>query len=703
MSTASIKTTDELAKESETRTNEPSTAIAVTPPAESTAVESSEAMQVETSGADENGQNMGATGNVVEQSDAAQSTKNKKSKPADSVDSTSSKAKPAPRPVSEKEIGEFSASLEKLSFKNTTKLVAGKTMLNKLKKRMQADDEKLAELLSAIEVRLGDLLEKNKSHQEKLQSATVELLAGLKMSLADGKSADALIAWDKIQGNISNTLGKARAELQNLANEHRDAINELREWKIFASTEKKKQLIEQMKHLSESKMHASDRSKHIATMHKEWKLLGRSNQNEELWTEFKTLSDTAYEPCKEYFKQRKLQMAENLKKRREICDQLEKDVAQLDDTDLNISQVNKLLSGAESQWKKYAPVEQSKVNKLQKRFYGLINQLRKLRRNSVKGNAKAKQECIDAAIALAALEDNNKAMSEAKSLQQQWKKIGPTSFKEDKKYWEDFRSACDKIFEQKNSETELLKEELVKAETNLNETLKQLEGFLAFEDEEFRDCRGQYQELMQKFSSELDPRLKAQRKKLVDQFNGIKRKIDMRFKSLPDKKLLQLIEKITAKTSFLQAIESDLSGTTTDDAVNQQISETQKAEWQSLSATGQEELDNLLNQRWLALNKLKTKAELNKLVTQASNTMRDICIDLEIRANIESPATDQASRMTIQLAQLKSGFGKAKPDREDNAKFAKAMELRLTCIGPIDSDSRADYLTRAAAAIQRLK
>ena len=703
MSTASIKTTDELAKETETRANEPGPVITPTPQTESTAEDSTEAKPADISSVGEESQIEGTTADTADQVSAPKATKTKKSKQADSVTSDGGKPKSAPRPVSEDEIQKFAASLEKLSFKNTTKLVAGKTTLNKLKKRLQADDAKLAEQLNPIEVRLGDLLEKNKSHQEKLQSATMELLAILKTSLADGKSADALIAWDKIQGNISNTLGKARADLQNLANQHRDAINELREWKIFASTEKKKQLIEQMKHLSESKMNASDRSKHIATMHKEWKLLGRSNQNEELWTEFKTLSDTAYEPCKEYFKQRKQQMAENLKQRREICEQLEKDVALLDDADLNISQVNKLLSGAESQWKKYAPVEQSKINKLQKRFYGLINQLRKLRRNSVKGNAKAKQECIDAAIALAALEDNGKAMSDAKSLQQQWKKIGPTSFKEDKKYWEEFRSACDKIFEQKNNETEHLKQELVKAETNLSEILTQLESFLKLEEEEFRNCRSQYQELMQKFSSELDPRLKAQRKKLVDQFNAIKRKIDMRFKSLPDKKFLQLMEKISAKTLFLQAVENDLVGCADDNDVNQQIGEARKAEWQSLATTGQEELDNLLHQRWLALNKLKTKAEFQKLVLQTSNNMRDICIDLESRANIEAPATDQASRMTIQLAQLKSSFGKSKPDREDNAKFAKAMELRLTCIGPVDGDSREDYLARATAAIQRLK
>lgn len=693
MSTAPIKTTDELAKESETRDGDPAASISTTAELEVSAAEEtttapSEAIMLEA-----------AEAILSEALSKGEETENT----ADIEKSTVHKPKPAPVPVTEQELTEFSSSLEKLSFKNTTKLVAYKTALNKFKKRIQADETAFLELINGIETRLAALQEKNKIHQEKLQTATLTLLDTLKASLTDGNSADALSAWDKIQGNISNTLGKSRGELQKLANEHKDVINELREWKIFASTEKKKQLIEQMKHLGESKMHASDRSKHIAVMHKEWKNLGRSNQNEELWTEFKTLSDAAYEPCKEYFKQRKQQMAENLKKRREICEQLEKDVSQLGEAELNISQLNKLLSEAEAQWKKHAPVEQSKINKLQQRFYALINQLRKLRRNSVRGNAKAKQECISAAQALAALEDHNIAMSEAKSLQQQWKKIGPTSFKEDKKYWEEFRSACDKIFEKRNNESNLLKQELSQIESGLDDILKGLSAFLALETEEFRNSRAQYQELMQKFSSDLDPRLKSQRKQLLDKFNGIKRKIDMRFKSLPDKKLLQLMAQLAQKTAFLQNLENTLAIATSDDDFIQHLNAANKTEWQSLSPTGREELDGILNQRWQSLNKLKSKAEFEKLMAQATTELRDFCIDLEIRANIESPSTDQTSRMAIQLAQLKSSFGKAKPDREDNAKLAKSMELRVTCIGPIDADLRDAYLQRAATAIKRLK
>jgi hypothetical protein len=189
----------------------------------------------------------------------------------------------------------------------------------------------------------------------------------------------------------------------------------------------------------------------------------------------------------------------------------------------------------------------------------------------------------------------------------------------------------------------------------------------------------------------------------LDQFNGIKRKIDMRFKSLPDKKLLQLMAQVSQKTAFLDELEKGLLNATSDEDFNNRLDEACKAQWQSFNPIGREELDTLLNQRWQSVSKLKSKAEFEKLLLKGSNEMRDLCIDLEIRANIESPATDQSSRMTIQLAQLKSGFGKAKPDRAENTKFAKAMELRLTCIGPIDGNSHDAYMPRAKIAIDRLK
>jgi len=136
---------------------------------------------------------------------------------------------------------------------------------------------------------LAEKIEKNRSHQDALKQSTETLLVNLQKALDVGQSHDALTTWDKIQGNISNTSGKLKSILLGQANEYRLKLNELRDWKIFAATDKKKILIQQMQNLLESKMHASDKAKHIGSMHKEWKTLGRSNQNEELWRKLFTL------------------------------------------------------------------------------------------------------------------------------------------------------------------------------------------------------------------------------------------------------------------------------------------------------------------------------------------------------------------------------------------------------------------------------
>ena len=623
---------------------------------------------------------------------------------AGSLDQT--KTKPAPKlppePATAEQVAAYSDSLNKLSFKNTIKLYELRGYLNRAQKSITEPGSELAskvvEMLSKIEA----LLDQNKVHQEQLNSNTESLLEGLKKFLEDGQSHEALPAWDKIQGNISNTSGKTRADLQEKANAYKTKINELRDWKIFAATEKKKQLLTQIQHLVDSKMHASDRSKHIATMHKEWKLLGRSNQNEELWKEFKVLSDKAYEPCKEYFKQRKQLMAENLKQRRVLCDQLEKDLAELDTETVDISAVNKLVKGAEENWKKYAPIEQSKIKSLQKRYYDLLNQLRKLRRTEMRDNGKAKQQCIDEAIALALLEDNRKAMNEAKALQQRWKKIGPTSFKEDRKYWDEFRAACDKLFEQRNQEAEKLQTALKETEESLRVTLKELEQLETLDDEEFRGCRPEYQTLAQKFSNDLDPRLKQQRAQLTEQFNSIKRKIDMRFKSLPDKKFLQLKEKLASKIALLEKVESELNEITDAEGFSKRLKTLDTTSWNELPKVGNEPLDSALNKRWKSLTALKTPQDFSALVTNETEALRKQCIELEIRANMDTPDSDQATRMEIQLAQLKNAFGKSKPDRQENTKYAKQIEIQSLCFGPLNTDKKQPLTNRLAAAIQRL-
>lgn len=593
----------------------------------------------------------------------------------------------------------------KLSYKNTARLFEIRSQLRKLQARLADTNTALSAKIENLQTGIAEKITKNNEYQEQLKAKTEELLTSLAEALEAGNSEIATQCWDKIQGNISNTANQVRAELLKKSNVHKEKIIELRDWKIFASTEKKKELIAQMQHLIDSKMHASDRSKNISKMHKEWKTLGRSSQNEQLWKEFKKLSDLAYEPCKEYFKERKQLMVQNLLKRREICESLEAEnkLLQEADDEPDISKLNKLLSDSEKNWKSYAPIEQSKIKSLQKRFYETVNQLRKLRKSKLSVSAKLKQELVAQAIELSKNDDNKHAMNEAKRLQQEWKKIGPTSYREDQQYWQDFRAACDAIFNKRDQASNELREDLQKIETRLNEILAALDVIVKKEDSAFRESRASYQDLAQEFSNSLDPRIKSQRKRLLDRFNSAKRLIDSRFRALPDKRQQQLMQTILEKASTLQDIEKALLGESDAEKFGTLQQAFDSDSWNKTDKSGNSEIDELLNVRQSAVSSAKSNSELVKQSKQCEDTFRQLCIQAEVRANVDSPVEDKALRMKFQLEQLQSGFGQAKPDPKQNLKYAMNTELHSIALGPLDESAREAFTTRLNEVLQKLR
>ncbi len=600
------------------------------------------------------------------------------------------------------EITALSTELESLNFKNTTRLVTAENRINRLRKLIPADETELVARHTTLATALSAKFEENGKHQQQLETATRELTASLEKALADGQSHEALPAWDKIQGNLSNTSGEIRARIKELIAPFKTKIDELRDWKIFAATEKKKELIQHMQQLIESKMNAGDKAKRISKFHAEWKNLGRSNQNEELWAQFKTFSDKAYEPCKEYFKQRKQQMAENFKARKALIESLEQETERFKENEVDVATLNKLLNSAEADWKHYAPVEQSKIKTLQKRYYDLVNKIRKRRKDLTRGNSDKKKDLIQRAEQLLELEDKQQAMNTAKQLQQEWKTAGPTSFKEDKKLWEQFRAACDKIFAKRSEERDQRAASIKQAEQELNLILEKLSALTEMDDENLRNARAEFNEQVQAFSGALDQRIRKQRSKLLDRFNNLKRTLDTRFKTLPDKKSQQLLDRINVGIGQLVDTEDKLLQSKDDDAFEKVRSDFDLEAWQQLELTGKETFDSLLHARAGLIQSSQDAVSYRSQGQQAEAELRELCITLEIKAGMDTPETDQAQRMALQLSHLQSGFGQAKPSQQENTRLAQDSRLRSLCIGPLTRERSDELQQRLQLSLNRL-
>jgi hypothetical protein len=94
--------------------------------------------------------------------------------------------------------------------------------------------------------------------------------------------------------------------------------------------------------------------------------------------------------------------------------------------------------------------------------------------------------------------------------------------------------------------------------------------------------------------------------------------------------------------------------------------------------------------------------EYQKCAAAAESRLRELCILLEIRAGTDTPESDQAERMSLQLAQLQSGFGRNKPSQSENIQFAQHSRLLSLCLGPIEPQALASLQERLNESCARL-
>lgn len=200
----------------------------------------------------------------------------------------------------------------------------------------------------------------------------------------------------------------------------------------------------------------------------------------------------------------------------------------------------------------------------------------------------------------------------------------------------------------------------------------------------------------------MDPRVKSQRKRLLDQFNGLKRKIDARFNALPNKKHMLLKSAVLAKSKFLDQLETRLLSSKDEQQFKEIKDQLDNKAWDEIEATGNPRFEEALHSRLQTAIKAASIEELRKLAQECEVRVRSLCIDLEIRANIDTPAEDQALRMKIQLNQLKNGFGQSKPDHKENLKYAMDAELKSFCIGPLHTEIQKQLSQRLQGAIKKL-
>lgn len=228
-------------------------------------------------------------------------------------------------------------------------------------------------------------------------------------------------------------------------------LNELRQWKDYVAAPKRIELIEEMEVLVGVDEPPESLAEHIRALRQEWRTLnkGVATLPEAEAERFEQAFQAAFKPCQAHFAAQAAQRRENLEARKRVLERLAAFEAGIDAAAPDHAMIGRVLREAPQEWRSHAPVDRDAARPLEAEFHRGLDRLRTRIDAWHARNAADKQALIDAARKLAALPEVARAVDEAKRLQAGWKSTGPVPHAQSQALWEEFRAACNAVFERR--------------------------------------------------------------------------------------------------------------------------------------------------------------------------------------------------------------------------------------------------------------
>jgi hypothetical protein len=267
-------------------------------------------------------------------------------------------------------------------------------------------------------------------------------------------------------------------------------LREMDEWKRFANAAVQEELIAQAEALGkkydlEKPDDMEKAARELHDIQERWKTAAEAPraQAQTLWHRYRQAADPIQAKAREFFASRAAEREANLKVKIALCERAE---ALADSTDwIKTAEEMKKL---QAEWQASGPVPRPDTRVVWKRFRDACDRFFTRRnedlaqRKEVWSANQARKEALCArAEELAESRDWDKAASELRRLQAEWKTVGPVRRSKSEALWQRFRTAADRFFDRFKRRDEI---EIESRQADREALITELEGLFPAEGSE---------------------------------------------------------------------------------------------------------------------------------------------------------------------------------------------------------------------------
>ena len=277
-----------------------------------------------------------------------------------------------------------------------------------------------------------------------------------------------------------------------------------------------------------------DKTEEILALQAKWKTIGFAPQkmNTKIFERFRAACDEFFKRKSEHFKSLKVNMNENLEKKKQMCEKAE---ALKDSTDWKATA--EILTKLQKEWKEIGPVAKKHSETIWKRFVSACDYFYEQKNKAESSHKVVEQENLEKKKAiLNKLSEYNAMDAEAisaeaiKQLSKEWNAIGHVPFKEKDRIYKQYHALVDSLYNKlnisasqkklknfksniNNKENNIYRERerLVRAYENMKNEIQTYENNLGFLNSTSKKGNGLVQEMnrkVEKLKADLDLILK---------------------------------------------------------------------------------------------------------------------------------------------------------------------------------------------------
>jgi exonuclease SbcC len=530
-------------------------------------------------------------------------------------------------------------------------------------------DPQLRDALVQARDKLEERLRKQKHHAEQRVAQLEEKLQELAGAIEGGelKSAEPLyqslvatIELAEASGLPRRGYASAAERLSELAPHVRD----LQKWRKWGADQHRIGLCETMEGLATADIPLEALALRLHDLQMEWKGLDKTGSpvNHLLWDRFHAASDRLYERCRPYFEAQAAERGENRRQREEVCQALEEFLGRVDWQRVDWKKAIRAEREMRQTWAALGPVDARARKALEKRFHNAIKRLDAQLAEERERNQALKRDLIARVEALRSEADLPKAIQEVKRLQGLWHSTVPARQQEENRLWQQFRAGCDAVFARRREQQQAHTAELT-ANLEQREAICRDADGLATGEAEPEDLADALRELDRRWRETAALPLPRQAVGQLNQrWQAARHRLERRRQESLETQRRQALALLSRQAALCARLEWALE--TPEAALDPAECE---REWQALPVQRNAAVQAAIRARFdAAATALKeggaAAAGILEGLTTNGRRRAELCLQLEILAQVDSPPDLAKERLALQVTRLKEHMGDGERD-----------------------------------------